>query len=65
LITAQPVVSSTSGSGRAGHVTDAAERGVPDHHTMRTTGHKTKAMLGVYARVADAKKKSSLKGAGL
>jgi integrase len=59
------VESFSSHSMRAGHVTDAAERGVPDHHTMRQTGHKTKAMLGVYSRVTDAKKKSSLRGAGL
>ena len=59
------VASFSSHSMRAGHVTDAAERGVPDHHTMRQTGHKTKAMLSVYSRVTDAKKKSSLRGAGL
>jgi integrase len=59
------VDSFSSHSMRAGHVTDASERGVPDHHIMRTTGHKTRAMLGVYSRVTDAKKKSSLRGAGL
>ncbi len=50
---------------RAGHVTDAADRGVPVHHIKKSTGHKSDQMISVYSRVQDAVKNSSLKGSGL
>ncbi len=35
---------------RAGFVSECDRRGVPDSAVMRTTGHKTVAMLDVYTR---------------
>jgi integrase len=35
---------------RAGFVSECDRRGVPDSAVMRTTGHKTVAMLDVYSR---------------
>ena len=50
---------------RVGHVTDAAERGVPTHQIKQQTRHKTDGMVTLYARVVDRIKNNSLKGAGL
>lgn len=60
------VVAQYSGhSMRSGHVTSASDRGVPTHHIKAATGHKTDAMIGVYSRVSDKTRNSSLKGSGL
>ena len=50
---------------RAGHVTDAFERGVPQHHIKQQTGHKSDSMLSVYARAVSKVKNNSLRGSGL
>ena len=50
---------------RVGHVTDAADRGVPTHQIKQQTRHKTDGMVTLYARVVDRIKNNSLKGAGL
>ena len=45
----------TGHSLRAGFVSEAKRRGAPDHHVMASTGHKTSAMLAVYARESNAR----------
>jgi hypothetical protein len=50
---------------RVGHVSSAADRGVPAHHIKKQTGHTTDTMISLYSRVADTIKHSSLKGSGL
>lgn len=50
---------------RSGHVTAAAERGIPTHHIQATSRHKDAKMISVYTRVTDKHKNSSLKGSGL
>ncbi len=60
------IVAQFSGhSMRSGHVTSASDRGVPTHHIKAATGHKSDAMIGVYSRVSDKTRNSSLKGSGL
>lgn len=57
------LVDAVSGhSMRVGHITSAAERGVPNHHIRQTSRHKTDAMISLYSRSTDAVKNSSLKG---
>lgn len=50
---------------RAGHVTDAAERGIHLHHIQAGSGHRDAKMVMHYMRVVDKVKNSSLKGSGL
>lgn len=50
---------------RVGHITSAAEAGVPNHHIRLASGHKTDGMISVYTRITDKIGKSSLKGMGL
>lgn len=60
------IVAQFSGhSMRSGHVTSASDRGVPTHHIKAATGHKSDAMIGVYSRISDKTRNSSLKGSGL
>lgn len=50
---------------RSGLVTDAANRGVPDHQIQATTGHRDIKMISVYKRETDKLRNSPLKGADL
>lgn len=62
----EAIVAQFSGhSMRSGHVTSASDRGVPTHRIKAATGHKSDAMIGVYSRVSDKTRNSSLKGSGL
>jgi integrase len=62
----QRVVAQYSGhSMRAGHITDAFERGVPQHHIKQQSGHKTDSQLMGYARAVSKVKNNSLRGSGL
>lgn len=49
---------------RVGHITSAAEIGIPVHQIQLSSGHKTPAMVSLYTRVTDKVAKSSLKGMG-
>lgn len=61
-IIAQQVADMSGHSMRVGHITSAAEAGVPSHHIQLASGHKTAAMISVYTRVQDKVGNSSLKG---
>lgn len=50
---------------RVGHITTAAENGVPTHQIQMSSGHKSPNMIAEYTRVTDKVNKSSLKGMGL
>lgn len=50
---------------RVGHITTAAENGVPTHQIQMSSGHKSPGMISEYTRVTDKVNKSSLKGMGL
>ena len=61
----QALVEAFSGhSMRAGFVTSASERDVPDRDILQQTRHKTATMLGVYRREVDKYKNSGRKGVG-
>lgn len=59
------VAEMSSHSMRVGHITTAAELGIPAHQIQLASGHKTPAMISLYTRVSDKVAKSSLKGMGL
>jgi integrase len=50
---------------RAGLVTEAARRGIPDHKIMAQTGHKSRKMLDRYIRDARVFENNAAAGTGL
>lgn len=47
---------------RVGHITDAAERGVPAFKIQNQSGHKDSKMISVYSRVTEKFRDNSLRG---